>query len=244
VEPIHFKDAVGRKYTFPYEQARTFPLMKRLIDQAFLHVEGLGPHVKEGHYDLIDEEGKIILPNLYDQSVKPGSEISQHMWPFPTPPPPSHFNKRPGPPPAPQNPPPAPPRDWPGGPPPQAPQRAAGLAVPPLGPGGLPGGPPVIVNLVRPPSGPSQPARGVLSWMAGNKSDDSSFLTSDSDIEDEPEDLGLEIDFDKEEENAKLNLGELLGKLTNATDTVHDVFSDDEDSSDDDSDASSSLVSD
>jgi len=216
--------------------------MKRLIDQAFLHVEGLGNHVTEGHYDLIDEEGKILLPDVYDQSVKPGSKISQHMWPFPTPLPPSHFNRRPGPPPAPavQNPPPAPPRDWPGGPPPQAPQRAAGLAVPPLGPGG----PPVIVNLARPPSGRSQPARGVLSWMAGNKSDDSSFLASDSDIEDEPEDLGLEIDFDKEDENAKLNLGELLGKLTNATDTVHDVFSDSEDSSDDDSDTSSSLVSD
>lgn len=75
----------------------------------------------------------------------------------------------------------------------------------------------------------------------------SSFLASDSDIEDEPEDLGLEIDFEKEEENAKLNLGDLLAKFTNATDTVHDVFSDD-DSSDDDSSSGSgssrSLVSD
>jgi hypothetical protein len=26
VEPIHLKDAVGRKYTFPYEQARTWPV--------------------------------------------------------------------------------------------------------------------------------------------------------------------------------------------------------------------------
>lgn len=26
VEPIHFKDAVGRKFTFPYEQARTWPV--------------------------------------------------------------------------------------------------------------------------------------------------------------------------------------------------------------------------
>jgi hypothetical protein len=69
-------------------------------------------------------------------------------------------------------------------------------------------------------------------------------LASDSDIEDGPEDLGLEIDFDKEDENARLNLGELLGRLTNATDTVHNVFPDDEDSSDDDSDTSSSLVSD
>jgi hypothetical protein len=213
--------------------------MKRLIDQAFLHVDGLANHVNEGRYDLVDEEARILLPDLYDQSVKPGSKISQHMWPL-TPPPPSQFNKRPGPPPAPQNPPPAPPRDWPGGPPPQAPQRAAGLGVPPRGPGG----PPVIVNLARPPSGRSQPAREDLSGIAGNKSDDSSFLASDSDIEGEPEDLGLEIDFDKEDENAKLNLGELLGKLTNATDTVHDVFSDSEDSSDDDSDTSSSLVSD
>jgi hypothetical protein len=86
-----------------------------------------------------------------------------------------------------------------------------------------------------------------MEWMAGShghRTDDSSVLLSDSDIEDEPEDLGLEIDFDKEDVNAKLSLGELLGKFTNATDTVHDVFTDDEDSSDDDSDGSTSLVSD
>jgi hypothetical protein len=208
-------------------------LMKGLIDQAFLHVEGLANHVNEGHYDLIDEEGKILLPEVYDQSVKPGSKISQHMWPFPMPPPPpSQFNKRPCPPPAP-----------PSFPPPGAPPRAVGLGGPPGPPPGH-AGPPVIVNLTRGPPGKREPARGVLSWMAGNRSDNSSSLASDSDIEDEPEDLGIEIDFDKEDENVRLNLGELLGKLTNATDTVHDVFSDDEDSSDDDSDASSSLISD
>lgn len=197
-------------------------MMKGLIEAAFLHVEGLANHVSEGHYDLINEDGKIILPEIYEQLVKPGSNISQHMWPLPMP-------KRQVPPSAP---PPAP-QHWPGGPP----------LRPPTGPSG--GGPPVIVNLCKDPPGKTKPARGVLSWMAGNKSVDSSFLASDSDIEDEPEDLGIEIDFDKEDENAKLGLGELLGKFTNATDTVHDVFSDDEDSSDDDdSDASSSLVDD
>jgi len=82
--------------------------------------------------------------------------------------------------------------------------------------------------------------------MASSKSDNSSYLATDSDIEDEPEDLGLEIDFDKEDEIAKLNLGELLAKFTNATDTVHDVFSDNEDSSDDEdsSDGTGSLLSD
>ncbi len=61
-------------------------------------------------------------------------------------------------------------------------------------------------------------------------------------------DLGLEIDFDKEDVNAKLSLGDLLAKLTNATDTVHDFLSDDEDSSDDDSSSGTgsylSLISD
>jgi hypothetical protein len=86
--------------------------------------------------------------------------------------------------------------------------------------------------------------------MAGTKSRrpsiHSSYLASDSDIEDEPEDLGLEIDFEKEEENAQLDLGELLAKLTNATDTVHDVLPLDCDLSDDGSSSGSSrsLVSD
>jgi len=206
--------------------------MKGLIDAAFLHVEGLANHVNEGHYDLIDEDSKIILPEVYHQTVKPGSKISQHMWPFPI--------KRGAPPPAPAvfpssggMPPPPPRANWPG--PPRPPSR------------GQPGGPPVIVNLTRDPAPKAKSTRGVLSWMAGAKSDNSSYLATDSDIEDEPEDLGLEIDFDKEDENAKLNLGELLAKFTNATDTVHDVFSDNDDSSDDDDDSSSgsgSLVSD
>jgi hypothetical protein len=219
--------------------------MKGLIDAAFLHVEGLAAHVNEGHYDLIDEDGKIILPEVYHQIVKPGSKISQHMWPFPIkrsgpPPGPPPMPLNPGPPPMPSGPPPAP-RDWPAGPPrpPTAPlNRPGGL--------GMPGGPPVIVNLTRQPPEKAKSTRGVLSWMASSKSDNSSYLATDSDIEDEPEDLGLEIDFDKEDEIAKLNLGELLAKFTNATDTVHDVFSDNEDSSDDEdsSDGTGSLLSD
>jgi hypothetical protein len=204
--------------------------MKALIDQAFLHVDVIGNHVNEGHYDLLNEEGKIILPEVFETMVKPGSKISQHMWPIPAPP-----NKRP------VGPPPPPPGANFGGLPPPPVQRPAGAGL---------GGPPVIVNLERKqplPSGPPKPTLGVLSWMAGNHghgTDDSSILVSDPDIADEPEDLGLEIDFEKEEENAKLNLGELLAKFTNATDTVHDAFSDDEDSSGDDSDGSTSLVSD
>jgi hypothetical protein len=44
-------------------------------------------------------------------------------------------------------------------------------------------------------------------------------MVSDSEIEDEEDDLGIEIDYEKEQEKADLGIGELLQKWTNATDT-------------------------
>ena len=122
--------------------------MEELIRQAFVHVEGLGPHVAEGHYDLISPLGEIILPKLWETMVQPGWSITMHMWPMPAPPPPRHFPNKPGFPPTPAasrpqslRQPPAPPMNWPGG---------------PSAPESLPHGPdsaPVIVNLSRrPPS--------------------------------------------------------------------------------------------
>ncbi|PQE31240.1 kinetoplast-associated KAP protein [Rutstroemia sp. NJR-2017a WRK4] len=82
--PIKFKDAVGRKFTFPFELVKTWDGMERLIKDAFLHVEIIGPHVQEGHYDLVDPEGEIILPRVWDLVVQPGWAISMHMWPLPS----------------------------------------------------------------------------------------------------------------------------------------------------------------
>lgn len=56
--------------------------MKELIDAAFLHVDVIGPHVVEGHYDLVGPEGMIILPLTWDQTIQPGWHISMHMWPI------------------------------------------------------------------------------------------------------------------------------------------------------------------
>ncbi|PQE29184.1 kinetoplast-associated KAP protein [Rutstroemia sp. NJR-2017a BBW] len=83
--PIKFKDAVGRKFTFPFELVKTWDGMERLIKDAFLHVEIIGPHVEEGHYDLIGPEGEIILPRIWDLVIQPGWIISMHMWPPPGP---------------------------------------------------------------------------------------------------------------------------------------------------------------
>lgn len=152
-----------------------------MIKQAFLHVDIIGPHVAEGHYDLIGPNGEIILPQVWETMIEPDWSITMHMWPMPEPPrgPPApppgppferprsrheHGRTRPpgAPPPANGNRgPPGPPPPWPpgGGPPPPRPG------------GGGPGGPPVIVSVA--PSAPktsrkkAEPAKGVLGWMAG-----------------------------------------------------------------------------
>jgi hypothetical protein len=56
--------------------------MEDLIKQAFAHVEVTGPHVQEGHYDLIGPDGEIILPVVWEKTVQPGFQISMRMWPM------------------------------------------------------------------------------------------------------------------------------------------------------------------
>jgi hypothetical protein len=73
--------------------------METLIQQAFLHVDVIGQHVHEGHYDLVGPDGEIILPQVYESMVKPDWAITMHMWPMPEP-------AKPTPPPPPQGPPP------------------------------------------------------------------------------------------------------------------------------------------
>ena len=81
--PIKFKDAVGRYFSFPWHICKTWRGMESLVKQAFLHVDIIGQHVQEGHYDLMDPEGNIILPQLWESMIRPQLEVSMHMWPFP-----------------------------------------------------------------------------------------------------------------------------------------------------------------
>ncbi|KAL0944078.1 kinetoplast-associated protein kap [Colletotrichum truncatum] len=89
--PIKFKDAVGRKFSFPFHICATWTGMEELIKQAFLHVDIIGPHVQEGHYDLIGPNGEIILPQVWEKVVEPDWTIEMRMWPMekaqPNPPP-------------------------------------------------------------------------------------------------------------------------------------------------------------
>ncbi|KAK5119969.1 hypothetical protein LTR85_007045 [Meristemomyces frigidus] len=80
--PISFKDAVGRKFGFPWHLAKTWKGMEPLIKHAFLHVDVIGEHVHQGHYDLSGPDGKIILPQVWDSVVQPGWAVAMHMWPM------------------------------------------------------------------------------------------------------------------------------------------------------------------
>ncbi|CAK7211480.1 hypothetical protein SBRCBS47491_001140 [Sporothrix bragantina] len=80
--PIKFKDAVGRKFSFPFHLCQTWAGMEELIKQAFVQVEAIGPHVQEGHYDLIGPNGEIILPSIWEKVVEPDWSVTMHMWPM------------------------------------------------------------------------------------------------------------------------------------------------------------------
>lgn len=75
--------------------------MEELIRQALAHVEGIGPHVGEGHYDLLSPNGEVILPKVWETTVQPGWSITMHMWPMPKPPPPRNLPSKLGFPPTP-----------------------------------------------------------------------------------------------------------------------------------------------
>lgn len=174
--------------------------MEELIKQAFLHVEGIGPLVAEGHYDLIGPNGEIILPQVWETMIEPDWSISMHMWPVPEPrmppigaggierprsrhdhggrhrislPPMTHRGGA-GPPPPPPVGYTGPRLSMPGG----AGRPGMGGIHPGPGPGGPggPGGTPLILSV---PSGKSSRKKseakgGVLSWMAGSKPSKSS----------------------------------------------------------------------
>ncbi|KAK4899643.1 hypothetical protein LTR27_002909 [Elasticomyces elasticus] len=83
--PILFNDGVGRKFRFPWKKSKTWEGMELLIKQAFMPVarDFLSEHVHKGHYDLIGSDGQIILPRVWNTMIRPGEEVTMHMWPMP-----------------------------------------------------------------------------------------------------------------------------------------------------------------
>ena len=157
-----------------------------MIRQAFLHVDIIGPHVAEGHYDLIGPNGEIILPQVWETMIEPDWAVTMHMWPMPEPPKP--------PPPGPQpnhhfqdggrpgsrqkgtgrpHPPSMPPPNHRGGPhPPPGPSNWRGgggeSRPPPPPPSSIRPDSPSVIVVPQKKSSKKSSAGGVLGWMAGS----------------------------------------------------------------------------
>ncbi|KAL8790421.1 MAG: hypothetical protein Q9213_000573 [Squamulea squamosa] len=82
-DPIIVNDAISQRLVFPFHLCKSWQGVSDLINEAFLHVEAVEPHVREGHYDLMSSNGEIILPTVWETVIEPGAEISMHMWPLP-----------------------------------------------------------------------------------------------------------------------------------------------------------------
>jgi len=163
--------------------------MEELIRQAFMHVDQFSQHVQDGPYDLIGPNGEIILPQVWDTMIEPDWSVTMMMWPVPERPPPgaggppghlgmhgrpgsrheraNHGRPPPGPPPMAHR------GGGPGPGPPPPPPGWRGATPGPPGAGAV--GPPPMVDILpngRPGSRPArrknEPAKGVLSWMAGS----------------------------------------------------------------------------
>ncbi|KAK7421610.1 hypothetical protein QQX98_002077 [Neonectria punicea] len=67
---LHFQDAVGRKFKFPFYRVKTW------------EVNVLEPHVIEEHFDLMGPDGDIILPIFWEDRIEPGMAITMAMWPM------------------------------------------------------------------------------------------------------------------------------------------------------------------
>lgn len=167
-----------------------FQGMDELIQQAFLHVDVIGHHVREGRFDLIGPNGEIILKQVWETMIEPDWQVTMVMWPMPEPRPPHGMGLPPGPGGRPHSgqhrsghgrPPVPPPVGHRGGPPLSRP--GAGPAPPPPAnwPGGPParpmGGPAPVINVTdrgerrgsppRPSRRKTEPKGAFLGWMAG-----------------------------------------------------------------------------
>lgn len=77
--------------------------MHRLLNAVFANVDILGPHVRDGRFYLEDSDGYQLVPELWDDLIRPGMDITMAMWSMDKLPPPKS-SILPGGPPQPTNP--------------------------------------------------------------------------------------------------------------------------------------------
>ncbi|KAK4186784.1 hypothetical protein QBC35DRAFT_254503 [Podospora australis] len=98
---IKFRDAVGRKFSFPLSICSTWQGMEDLINSAFQHDMYFGGAVRLGFYDVVIPEPnyEVIKKSSWEERIKPGMQVGMVMWPLPStlpsPPPPPQLPSAP-----------------------------------------------------------------------------------------------------------------------------------------------------
>jgi len=96
---ITLQDPSERRYSFPYYLVTRWDVslitsnirskanihskgMKYLTEEAFVNNEDLNHHVSKGEYDLINSDGAVIIPKLWETFVEPDMAITMAIWPI------------------------------------------------------------------------------------------------------------------------------------------------------------------
>ncbi|KAK8040094.1 hypothetical protein PG993_008505 [Apiospora rasikravindrae] len=86
---IRLIDVRGRKYRVPWDVAKTWVGMEGFLYQVFCRT-AFWPRVLNEQFDLVGN-GIVLMPQVYDRLIKPGSFLIMRMWalePTPSAPPP------------------------------------------------------------------------------------------------------------------------------------------------------------
>ncbi|KAK1986183.1 hypothetical protein LZ30DRAFT_560667, partial [Colletotrichum cereale] len=82
LEPVHMVDILGRKYDIPYELCRTVQGARTSIHHQFRNVNRLGPIVRDGAFELVDEADTVITPEAWATTIKPGAVVKMRVSAF------------------------------------------------------------------------------------------------------------------------------------------------------------------
>ncbi|KAK1465306.1 hypothetical protein CCUS01_07712 [Colletotrichum cuscutae] len=81
-EPVHMTDVLGRKYDIPFEQCRTVQGARVSIHQRFKDVNRLWNLVRDGAYEIVDENDTVITPEAWQTTIKPGAVLHMRISAF------------------------------------------------------------------------------------------------------------------------------------------------------------------
>jgi len=82
LEPIHMTDVLGRKYDLPYEMCRTVQGARMCIRDRFRDVTRLWSIVRDGAFEVVDEDDTVIIPEAWATTIKPGAVVKMRVSAF------------------------------------------------------------------------------------------------------------------------------------------------------------------